>query len=214
MSRPVALRWFLVYLFVLPVVSCAMKPNPLAQKSLAEVLEASHSQDVNARQAAAQELGRRGPEGLDRQIEMLLDKSEDLMVRRAVAIRLLSEGGGQTKSKKVSALLETLNEENIELRWTAAFVLYGVEPQQCVAVVATMTELLREDDPRWRQLGAEFLEELGPEAASALPDLKKLWGAEGETPEVKKIAAKAVQQIESCLIPSPGNERKCQCPPS
>ena len=143
--------------------------------------------DMRVREAAAEALGKIGPEEVPALIKALGD--ENSYVRSAAA-----EALGKIGPEAVPALIRALGDEDSSVRWRAAYTLGEIGPEAKEAVLALIRALGDEDSSvRWR--AARALGKIGPEAKEAVPALIEALGDKDE--QVREAAAEALGKIGS-----------------
>ena len=151
------------------------------------LIKALGDENSYVRSAAAGALGKTGPEAVPALIKALGD--ENSYVRSAAA-----EALGKIGPEAVPALIRALGDEDSSVRWRAAYTLGEIGPEAKEAVLALIRALGDEDSSvRWR--AARALGKIGPEAKEAVPALIEALGDKDE--QVREAAAEALGKIGS-----------------
>src|SRR5262249_12308311 len=141
-----------------------------AASALPNLAAALKDPDAHVRSVAARALGEipsssPSPGAIDGLREML--KSPD----RLTAIRSLGKFT-TAAAPAVTDLIHLLVDEEMAIRWNAAWALGKIGPQ-AKAAVPDLIRLLSDPESKVREHAAEALGDIGPDAAAAVPELIK-----------------------------------------
>jgi HEAT repeat protein len=180
-------------------------------KTAVPVLAAALRDEGTAtRVAAAESLGRIGPDARDAQGELLAalqDKKADRFVRRYAAFALVHIGASDEQVVKAlaDALADPTAPRDVREDMAKALGQLGKDASTAVPVLA---EALSDKDSDVKRAAAVALEQIGPESRAALPALKKALKDDDKTVRAQVIhtlgtlgkdAAEAVPALLECL---------------
>ena len=110
-------------------------------------------------------IGRIGPEAIPALVELSKDSNEFVRLEATRALRFVGQGTGAAEAR----LIELLNDKDSSVRVEAGFALWKLFGRQ--SVIDLLSRALADPDENARATAADYLAELGPAAAPALPAL-------------------------------------------
>lgn len=135
--------------------------------------------------------------GAPPEVRTLIDqlKSQEPAVRKEAATRLGWMGWmGADATAALPALHQSLEDPQGVVRAHAAYAIWEIDPKQTAGTIA-LVDLLWSRASEIRKLAAYFLGNMGQDAQSALPSLRRSL-AEGDVP-VRLYAAEAITKIDT-----------------
>jgi HEAT repeat protein len=147
--------------------------------------------DEGAGFTALSRVGRMGPSGRAALPGLRAAVSEKKVLAWSWVPWMIGEVGGDPEA--VPALRELLDERNYRIRAGAAFALARSGGRR--EALAVLVRMLRSEDDDARERAAEALRELGPDAAPAVPDLRKVLSA-GKDAYTRAEAAAALWHVQ------------------
>jgi HEAT repeat protein len=139
-------------------------------------------------------VGPKADEAVPELIEALSDQDEE--VRTAACYALGKVGPGAKDA--TDTLKKNLNSDDMHIRRASTWALLKIHPgnkQLTEMAVPVLIDALTDDRDLVRYEAATALGEIGPDAASAVPELHKL--SEDDNPEIRAAATESIKQIEN-----------------
>jgi len=110
-------------------------------------------------------IGQIGPQAIPALVELSKDSNEFVRLEATRALRFVGQGTGAAEAR----LIELLNDKDSSVRVEAGFTLWKLFGRQ--SVIDLFSRALADPDENARACAADYLAELGPAAAPALPAL-------------------------------------------
>ncbi len=152
------------------------------------LIQAQEYEDKEVRGAAAEVLGKIGPEAVEAPPALIQAlKDEEPSVRNAAQEALEKIGPGA-----IPALVQALEDKDEDVRKSAAWVLSKIGPEARDAVPA-LIQTLQDEEPSVRDYAAWALGKIGPEAKEAVPAL--IQALQDENENVREGASEALEAI-------------------
>lgn len=182
----------------LPPVSVPPKVEPPPQtsrdnelRSLVEKLARKEAGKWKIDEEAQVRLEERGPQVVDQLLPLLADESTD--VRRGAAYHLLQLAA--SRDDLAQAYTKLLEDPDATIRGIALGAVGQFKPVQKTAAAPQLAEMLADKiDDDQRATAARLLGDVGPEAASLLPQLSSA-AANDSSPKVRSSALLAISRV-------------------